>query len=127
MSETVIIGSMELWRQNAKEIERGARDDVNELIREEIERVEEAEAVIKEKEDGFGDHGDDDAEDEDFGGEHEKEEEHEEFEMDDGRRLEVEAREEATEEETKIAEPEEGQQIPGVDEIRAITSKQKQM
>jgi hypothetical protein len=98
MSEAVIVGSMEIWRQNAREIERGARDDVNELIQEEIERTEkargeaEAEAVIEENEDGLGDRREDDAGDEDFGLE---EEEQKEFAMEDGRRLEVEVRAEA--------------------------------
>jgi hypothetical protein len=72
MSETGIVGSMEIWRQNAKEIERAARDDATELIREEIERIEEAEAVVEENEDGFGEGRDDDAEDEDFGREEKK-------------------------------------------------------
>jgi hypothetical protein len=83
MSETVIVGSMEIWRQNAKEIERGAKDDVNELIREEIERIEEMRAetetgVEAEIEDGIDDDGDeighhreDDVEHEDFGAEEE--------------------------------------------------------
>jgi hypothetical protein len=115
---------MEIWRQNAKEIERGARGDVNELIREEIEKIEEAgveaEAVIEENEDGLGDLREDDAEDEDFG--LEEEQEQEEFEMDDGRRLEVgvEVREEFIEEERRIVEHEEGQQISGVNEIPEI-------
>jgi hypothetical protein len=45
MSETVIVGSMEIWMRNAREIESGTREDVNEMIREDIERLEtEAEA-----------------------------------------------------------------------------------
>jgi hypothetical protein len=75
MSETVIVGSMDIWRQGAKQIKRGVKDDVNELIREEIERIEQAgveteaevEAVMEENEDGLGDRRDDDAEDEDLG------------------------------------------------------------
>jgi uncharacterized protein YbaR (Trm112 family) len=62
-----------------------------------------------------------DAEDEYFGLE-EKEEEQSKFEMVDGGRLEAEikVREEATEEERRIVEPEERQWIPVVNEIPEI-------
>jgi hypothetical protein len=78
-----------------KKIEGGARNDVNELIREETERIVavgiEAEAINEENEEGLNDRGDDDAEDEYFGPEAgEEEDEKEQFEMDDGRRLGVE-------------------------------------
>jgi hypothetical protein len=43
MSETVIVRSMEIWRQNAKEIDRGARDDVNELIGKKLKRLKKRE------------------------------------------------------------------------------------
>jgi hypothetical protein len=42
MSETVIVGSMEIWRQNAHEIEPGTREDANALILEEIEQLDHA-------------------------------------------------------------------------------------
>jgi hypothetical protein len=42
MSETVMVGSMEIWRQNAHEIQPGTRDDANALIREEIDQLEHA-------------------------------------------------------------------------------------
>jgi hypothetical protein len=37
MSETMIVGSMEIWRQNARRIEAGSRKEVNEMIEEEAE------------------------------------------------------------------------------------------
>jgi hypothetical protein len=99
MSETVIVGSMEIWRQNAKQIEHLLE------IREEIERIEEAGVETEAEAEGLGDRRDDNAE-----------EEEEEFEIDDGRRLEIEVRvrEEVIEEDSRIVEPEEGQQIPEI-------------
>jgi hypothetical protein len=47
MSETVIPGSLEIWRNNVMQIERGNRDDVNELIAEEEVSVEEAGAELE--------------------------------------------------------------------------------
>jgi hypothetical protein len=47
MSETVILGSLEIWRNNAMQIERGNRDDVNELIAEEEVSMEEAGAELE--------------------------------------------------------------------------------
>jgi hypothetical protein len=41
MSETVIVGSMEIWRQNARHIEAGSREEVNEMVKEEAERMDE--------------------------------------------------------------------------------------
>jgi hypothetical protein len=35
MSEAVIMGSMEIWRQNAREIRRGDDEDANALVAEE--------------------------------------------------------------------------------------------
>jgi hypothetical protein len=68
---------MEIWRQNAKDIERGARDDANNVIREQIEKIEEAgvkaeaetetKTSIQENENELGDRREDDAEDDDFG------------------------------------------------------------
>jgi hypothetical protein len=42
MSETVILGSMEIWRDNVRQVEPGNRDEVNEIIRDEEARLEEA-------------------------------------------------------------------------------------
>jgi hypothetical protein len=36
MSETVIKGSMEIWRQNAHKIERGPESEANGLVEEEV-------------------------------------------------------------------------------------------
>jgi hypothetical protein len=47
MSETTILGSLEIWRNNAVQIERGARDHVNELIAEEEVSIEEAGAELE--------------------------------------------------------------------------------
>jgi hypothetical protein len=47
MSETVIFGSWEIWRNNAKHMERGNREEVNQLIAEEERSVEEAEAELQ--------------------------------------------------------------------------------
>jgi transcriptional regulator with XRE-family HTH domain len=41
MSETVILGSMEIWRNNVKQIERGNREDANDLITDEEASMEE--------------------------------------------------------------------------------------
>jgi hypothetical protein len=41
MSETVIVGSTEIWRENARRIEPGSREEVNEMIKEEAERIDE--------------------------------------------------------------------------------------
>jgi hypothetical protein len=49
MSETVIFGSWEIWRNNAKHIERGNRDEVNQLIAEEERSMEEAGAELARK------------------------------------------------------------------------------
>jgi hypothetical protein len=40
MSETVLMGSMEIWRQNAHEIRRENDESANMLIEEEVERLE---------------------------------------------------------------------------------------
>jgi hypothetical protein len=45
MSETVILGSMEIWRQNAKEIEEGTEEAANAMIREDAARFEGPEAA----------------------------------------------------------------------------------
>jgi hypothetical protein len=50
MSETVIAGSMKIWRQNAHRTERGTDGKVNELIEIEIEEVEKAEIATREEE-----------------------------------------------------------------------------
>jgi hypothetical protein len=42
MSETVILGSMEIWRDNVRHVEPGNRDEVNEILRDEEARLEEA-------------------------------------------------------------------------------------
>jgi hypothetical protein len=47
MSETAILGSFEIWRNNSMQIERGNRDDVNELIAEEEVSMEEAGAELE--------------------------------------------------------------------------------
>jgi hypothetical protein len=47
MSETAILGSLEIWRNNAMQIERGNRDDINELIAEEEVSMEEAGAELE--------------------------------------------------------------------------------
>jgi hypothetical protein len=47
MSETVISGSWEIWRNNAKHIGRGNREEVNQLIAEEERSMEEAEAELQ--------------------------------------------------------------------------------
>jgi hypothetical protein len=41
MSKTVIVGSVEIWRQNARHTEAGSREEVNEMIEEEAERMDE--------------------------------------------------------------------------------------
>jgi 3-dehydroquinate dehydratase len=45
MSETVIINSMEIWRQNAHEIDRGTNGEVNEMIEDEVENLDRAAAA----------------------------------------------------------------------------------
>jgi hypothetical protein len=50
MSETVIAGSMEIWRQNAHRTERGTSGEANELIEIEIEKAEKAEMETREEE-----------------------------------------------------------------------------
>jgi hypothetical protein len=50
MSETVIAGSIEIWRQNAHRTERGTNGEANELIEIEIEEVEKAEMTTREEE-----------------------------------------------------------------------------
>jgi ketosteroid isomerase-like protein len=47
MSETTILGSLQIWRNNVMQIERGNRDDVNELIAEEEVCMEEAGAELE--------------------------------------------------------------------------------
>jgi hypothetical protein len=47
MSETVILGSMEIWRNNVKQIERGNRDDVNDLITDEEANMEETRVELE--------------------------------------------------------------------------------
>jgi hypothetical protein len=42
MSETTILGSLEIWRNNTMQIERGNQESVNELIAEEEVSMEEA-------------------------------------------------------------------------------------
>jgi hypothetical protein len=139
MSETVIVGSMEIWRKNAQDIARGTRDDVNELIAEEGARMEEARVEVEmemarerererarerarerniannqnEAEDDFANENGEDAEE--FEDEEEEEEEEEE-ENEDEEREAREAREEGGDEAAqipawRIPEPEEG--IPG--------------
>jgi hypothetical protein len=54
MSETVILGSMEIWRQNAQEHERGRSEAEDQMIGNEIEMLEDA-AII----DTFADRDDD--------------------------------------------------------------------
>jgi hypothetical protein len=50
MSETAILGSLEIWRNNAMQMERGNRDDVNELIAEEEVSTEKQELNSKKRE-----------------------------------------------------------------------------
>jgi hypothetical protein len=50
MSEMVIAGSMEIWRQNAHRTKRGTGGDANKLIEIEIEEVERAEMTTREEE-----------------------------------------------------------------------------
>jgi hypothetical protein len=45
MSETVILGSMEIWRQNAREIERGREEAANQMIQEEADQLERPEVI----------------------------------------------------------------------------------
>jgi hypothetical protein len=52
MSETVIFGSWEIWRNNAKHIDRGNREEVNQLIAEEERSMEEAEAELQRESQG---------------------------------------------------------------------------
>jgi hypothetical protein len=47
MSETVILGSMEIWRNNVKRIERGNRKDANKLIADEEARMEETRVELE--------------------------------------------------------------------------------
>jgi hypothetical protein len=47
MSETAILGSLEIWRDNAMQIKRGNRDDANGLIAEEEVSMEEAGAELE--------------------------------------------------------------------------------
>jgi hypothetical protein len=47
MSETAILVSLEIWRNNAMQIERGNRDDVNKLITEEEVSMEQAGAELE--------------------------------------------------------------------------------
>jgi hypothetical protein len=47
MSETVIFGSWEIWRNNAKHMERGNREEVNQFIAEEERSMEEAGAELE--------------------------------------------------------------------------------
>jgi hypothetical protein len=47
MSETIILGSMEIWRNNVKRIERGNRGEANELIANEEARIEEARVELE--------------------------------------------------------------------------------
>jgi hypothetical protein len=49
MSEAMSMGSMEIWRQNAREIRRGDDEDANALVAEEIDLLE-AEAARNEAE-----------------------------------------------------------------------------
>jgi hypothetical protein len=49
MSETVIAGSMEIWRQNAHKTEWSTDGEANELIEIEIEEVERAEMATREE------------------------------------------------------------------------------
>jgi hypothetical protein len=66
MSDTVIIGSMEIWRQNAREIEVGTREEGNAVIEAEIREIGEAEIEVDgvEGADEIGDVGEiDDVED----------------------------------------------------------------
>jgi hypothetical protein len=49
MSEVVIIGSMEIWRQNAPEIEREPENEANALVEEEVALLD-ADAAQRERE-----------------------------------------------------------------------------
>jgi hypothetical protein len=107
MSETVIVGSMEIWRKNAQEIAEGTREDVNELIAEKGARMEEARiememelareqerernianiendgnGLLNERQDDFGNENDEDVEE--FEDEDENEDEEEDEEEDEG-------------------------------------------
>jgi hypothetical protein len=47
MSETVILRSLEIWRNYARRIEQGNREEANELIAEEEVRMEEARVELE--------------------------------------------------------------------------------
>jgi hypothetical protein len=47
VSETAILGSLEIWRNNAMQMKRGNRDGVTELIAEEEVSMEEAGAELE--------------------------------------------------------------------------------
>jgi hypothetical protein len=47
MSETLILGSLKIWRSYTKQIEQGNRDEANELIAEEEARMEEARVELE--------------------------------------------------------------------------------
>jgi hypothetical protein len=51
MSETVILGSLEIWRQNAREIQIDTDDEANAILREEATRLEGAD-IEKQLENG---------------------------------------------------------------------------
>jgi hypothetical protein len=50
MSETVISGSLEIWRRNAHGAEKGTKEEANQLIEFEIEEVTRTETMIREEE-----------------------------------------------------------------------------
>jgi hypothetical protein len=47
MSETLIVNSMEIWRENAHEIEVGTNEEVNEMIGDEVENLDRAAAELE--------------------------------------------------------------------------------
>jgi hypothetical protein len=52
MSDTVILGSMEIWRNNAKRIERANQEVANALIEDEEAKLEEARVELEREESG---------------------------------------------------------------------------
>jgi hypothetical protein len=67
MSETVILGSCEIWRETAHEMQAGTDDEVNTMIQEETRRIDgtdtEEELAVgadEDDEDGEVDEGKDD-------------------------------------------------------------------
>jgi hypothetical protein len=110
MSETVIFGSMEIWRQNGRKMEQGVRENVKKRNQEEVKIIQKVEVEveiqteIENHGEEFGDRREDHGEDEDFG----PKEEQKEFEMELGRRLGVEAEAELNIERKAIIERKQG-------------------